>query len=529
MLHSFFENPDHVSVFALDSHYCYTGFNETHREEMLTVFGAQVTLGSCILKFLPTEDGSDLQRLFARALKGETFSVTEQYRGEYYLKVFNPLYGDINKVIGVNCNFLNVTDRVLAEQQIEAYRDELEELLDARTKEIKAQSSFYQAVFDGLPNLIFVRNEEHKYVVVNKALAEAMGVAPDQVKGKSISIIHEDKAEAIRYEKEDKHVLATGEVLEDEFIYTYPDGSSKWLLLSKRRMVLDNEKYVLGVHFDITTMKKSEHRILKANQDLTDTLSRLKSTQMRLIESEKMASLGQLTAGLAHEINNPINYVSGNVEPIKKDLSELNQMLDKASQELNYEGKRFALRYQWLFRELDALLEGVKEGTTRVKNLMSDLNSFSLPQTAQRYNHDINESITATLNLIRHHIKDRIFLDVSLGDVPSVSGNPSQLNQVFLNVMNNAIQAIDDKGEIKVSTGVEEDWVCITIEDTGHGIAKAHLGRIFDPFFTTKDVGQGTGLGLAISYRIIKDHLGSIEVNSEKLVGTIFKIKLPIG
>lgn len=255
---------------------------------------------------------------------------------------------------------------------------------------------------------------------------------------------------------------------------------------------------------------------------------------MRLIESEKMASLGQLTAGLAHEINNPINYVAGNVSPIRRDLNELKEYLNALRKHVdiaNLSEDEFPkdANFEMLFDELESLLDGVDEGTTRVKNLMSDLNAFSLPETSKKQLCNINESITTTINLIKHHLRDRITLKVKLREVPGIICNSSQMSQVFLNILNNAIQAIEDTGYIEVSSKFDEKQIIVKIKDTGAGISTANLGKIFNPFFTTKDVGEGTGLGLAISYRIIEEHKGAIEVDSEEGVGTEFRIILPVN
>lgn len=535
-LTSFIENPKYVNIFSLDRDYCYTGFNSVHKEGMKKEFQVNIMEGTSMLEVLPAELAKRVKVNIDRALRGEHVTVTSSFKNRYYTQVFNPVYGENDQITGLTSNIFDVTDRIKAEQELENYRDQLENLVKQRTDQLQRQTLFFQKIIDNLPNLIFVRDVNHRYILVNKAMADSFGCKKEDLIGESIAKTHRDLEGAKSFELEDDKLIAEGGVVEEEGQHRWPDGSSKWLFLSKRRMDLENDKYILGVHFDITYLKNTEKQLQKANDELKQALNELKSTQLRLIESEKMASLGQLTAGLAHEINNPLNYVAGNVAPIRKDLTELKTYIGKLEEVLRSvveNGKKPTFeedsKFEILFEELESLLAGVDEGTARVKSLMRDLNMFSLPEGSRQVLCDINESLRSTINLTQYHLKSRIKLvrnfDVT---IPRSLCNPQQLNQVFLNILNNAIQSIEGKGHISVTTEAINNQIVITIADTGRGIPKEHLGKIFDPFFTTKQVGEGTGLGLAISYRIIKEHGGSIDVESVPDKGTSVKVKLPV-
>ncbi|REE05695.1 PAS domain-containing sensor histidine kinase [Marinoscillum furvescens] len=526
-LAAFIENPEHISIFTLDREYRYVYFNEIHAERIQKNFGSEVKQGASILSMLPEDLAHQISKSFNRALSGEHFTVTSRFEDRYYTQVYNPVYNDQGKVIGLTGNIADVTERIRAEQELEQYKDHLEEEVERRTKEINLQSQFFQSIIDSLPSLIFVRNEKGRYVMVNRAMANSLGVPHKEVLGESISETHKSVEDVYRYEQEDREILNDDIVVEEEAYYEFPDGTGHWLLLSKRRMLLGDEAYVLGIHVDITNLKDTEMKLLQANDEQKKTLNRLKQAQVRLVESEKMASLGQLTAGLAHEINNPINYVAGNVAPIRNDLHELKEYLeDMGGPQANGNGK--TRNFDALFEELHSLLDGVDEGTTRVKNLMNDLNTFSMPAESRRYRYNINDSVRSTVNLVKHHVKGRIQINLYMGDVPSILCNPHQLNQVFLNILNNAIHAIKDEGVIDIRTSTEDAQISVAISDSGHGISSAHMKEIFDPFFTTKDQGEGTGLGLAISHRVITEHHGKIEVSSIEGKGSTFRIVLPV-
>ena len=292
---------------------------------------------------------------------------------------------------------------------------------------------------------------------------------------------------------------------------------------------------------DMQTSALFEQAIRDRNLELTELNNRLSQAQAQLLQSEKLASIGQLAAGVAHEINNPIGYVHSNLGSLDGYLQDLlciigeleklagrRRMQGGPDDELIALRKRFDLDY--LREDIPALLRESSEGIHRVKKIVQDLKDFSRLDGAQEWAiSDLHQGITSTLNIVANEIKYCADVSLEFGVIPEVECLPSQLNQVFMNLLVNAAQAMgDSRGTITVRTGCVDARVWIEVRDTGCGIRDEDLSRVFDPFFTTKLVGKGTGLGLSLSYGIVQKHGGSIELTSEVGVGTLFKIWLPV-
>ena len=288
-----------------------------------------------------------------------------------------------------------------------------------------------------------------------------------------------------------------------------------------------------------------EKKVKERTFELQKAMDNLTHAQTNLVESEKMASLGQLTAGIAHEINNPINFVSSNIYPLKLDFEDLLSVLKKYDQlfdgvELDkvleeVKNTKQEIDFDYVINEIYQLMNGIEDGANRTAEIVKGLKTFAYLDEAERKLADINEGIRSTLVLLSSSYKDEMQLFAHLGILPEIECFPGKLNQVFMNIFSNAIQAVKSKKEktpndhIMVSTEIVDDQVVIVIKDTGMGMSEEVKSKIFEPFFTTKDVGQGTGLGLSIVYSIIKKHEGTIDVESEKGVGTTFTIKLPVN
>ncbi len=287
--------------------------------------------------------------------------------------------------------------------------------------------------------------------------------------------------------------------------------------------------------------KQVEHK----NLELASTVKTLKETQQQLVVSEKMASLGQLTAGIAHEINNPINFISSNVQALKMDFQDMQNVLKKVKElekttdpvkltnELVHLGQQ--LDFDLLEEEISELLAGIERGTERTVNIVSSLRTFSRNSTENFSKADIHEGLDSTITILNSQFNGHITIKKAYGNLPLIKCQISRLNQVFLNIINNSIQAINAKsngvvhpGIIKITTEKIGNQVQIRIKDNGNGMTKETQKRLFEPFFTTKDVGEGTGLGLSISYGIIEQHHGKIDVLSSIGKGTEFLIYLPV-
>ncbi len=284
-------------------------------------------------------------------------------------------------------------------------------------------------------------------------------------------------------------------------------------------------------------VQKRTGELRETNTSLNRALEDLRRTQAQLIDSEKMASLGQLTAGVAHEINNPINFVSGNVQPLRRDIQDILSILrqyDEIVRQHHLEGAfksieafKEDLDFDLVLSEIDKLLDGIGEGAARTAEIVKGLRNFSRMDEHELKPASINQGIDSTLLILHNKIKDRIEVIRDYGEFPDIMCHPGQLNQVFMNILNNAQEAIEGKGTITIRTRKAGDSVRISIRDSGKGIPEEARKKIFDPFFTTKEVGKGTGLGLSISYGIIEKHNGTIEVKSEPGKGSEFIITLP--
>ena len=266
-------------------------------------------------------------------------------------------------------------------------------------------------------------------------------------------------------------------------------------------------------------------------------LKDLKETQNQLVQSERMASLGSLTAGIAHELNNPLNFIHGNVQPLKRDISEILALLEKyetvirekdlAKQFGEVESLKKELDLEFLVGEISSLLDGIGEGAFRSGEIVKGLRSFSRLDDDKLVIANVHDGIDSTLVLLKNRTKDRITIHLDYGEIPGIECSPTKLNQVFMNILNNAIEAIEEKGDIFIETSMNKSDIVIRIRDTGKGMSEKIRAHIFEPFYTTKDVGQGMGLGLSISYGIIKHHRGRIDVRSEPGKGSEFIIMLP--
>ncbi len=245
-----------------------------------------------------------------------------------------------------------------------------------------------------------------------------------------------------------------------------------------------------------------------------------RAIQTQLIQSEKMASLGQLVAGVAHELNTPLGAVKSSQDSLTRGLEKLEMRISEQSSDPE------TARLLEVLRELNRVNQ---EACDRIDTIAQGLRRFARLDEADLQEADIHEGIDTTLTLIQHLLKDRIRVTKQFGEVPEITCYPNQLNQLFMNVLVNAAQAIEGEGEIRIRTSVEEGVAVVEIADTGAGIAPDHLGRIFDPGFTTKGSQVGTGLGLSICYQIAQDHEGRIRVESEVGEGTTVRIELPIG
>jgi len=308
----------------------------------------------------------------------------------------------------------------------------------------------------------------------------------------------------------------------------------------------ENERIVREQNVMLETkVTERTHELNESNQELNVTLDDLKQTQSQLVESEKMASLGQLTAGIAHEINNPINFVTSNINPLKRDvemiLDAMNTIENVGLSDASPDEKKKQIAdykeevdFDYLIVEIRHLIKGIYEGASRTAEIVKGLKIFSRLDEDDLKRADINEGLQSTMVIANNLLNGKIKVITDYGELPLVESYAGKLNQVFLNIISNAIYAVDKRfgdnagGEIKIATHSDDKNAVITITDNGTGMSDQTVKKIFEPFFTTKDVGEGTGLGMSIAYNTIKKHNGQIIVNSELDKGTEFILKIPI-
>lgn len=293
----------------------------------------------------------------------------------------------------------------------------------------------------------------------------------------------------------------------------------------------------ISLMFHNTELQQNQERQIKELEAMNKAM---KKVELQLVQSEKLASIGQLAAGVAHEINNPLAYVNANLNSLKRytdylfryveGIESLREMLEgdpEIQQRLAALGQPLDLPF--LKQDLVEIIDESRDGMRRVKQIVQELKTFSRMDDAHTLEVDIHESLIGALKMVRHELKHRADIVEEYGDLPMVECVPAQLGQVFLNLLVNAAQAIRYWGTITVKTGTAgDDEVFIAISDTGSGISEDDMKHIFEAFYTTKPVGQGTGLGLAVSYNIVNQHGGRLEVDSEVDAGTTFTVYLPV-
>ncbi len=292
---------------------------------------------------------------------------------------------------------------------------------------------------------------------------------------------------------------------------------------------------------DLTQDQVRELRL--AHGALSEANGKLSEAQDKLVQSEKLASIGQLAAGVAHEINNPIGYIFSNFGTLERYLGDLFEMLagyEAAEEEMagtpsaaKLKALRERIELDFLKEDIPTLMAESKEGITRVRKIVQDLKDFSRVDAHQEWVwSNLHQGIDSTLNMVNNEIRYRADVVKEYGVLPDVYCLPSELNQVFMNLLVNAAHAITAvRGAITIRSGTDavSERVWIEVSDNGGGIPKENLARIFDPFFTTKPVGKGTGLGLSLSYGIVRKHHGQLDVRSEPGLGTTFRVTVPVN
>jgi len=403
---------------------------------------------------------------------------------------------------------------------------EISERKEAEDKLRESEERFRQLT-ENIGELFWMTTPEKKEMIYISPMYETIfGRSRDEIYEKPdlwLNYVHEDDREYIETALPKQIISEYAE----EYRIVQPDGTVRWVSENAYPIMDSNgEVYrICGVVEDITKRKQVQEALRVSLDDLERTNRHLLETQSQLVQSEKMASLGMLVAGIAHEINTPIGAVNSMHNTLVRAMKKLRDELKSFCHAECLDNENVIKTFK-LIDEANSVIE---TGTERVTTIVRRLRSFARLDEAELKEADLHEGLEDTLVLIHHEIKHNIEIVRNYGEIPSISCYPGRLNQVFLNILINAKQAIRDKGKISISTHQDNGKIFIEFADTGLGISKEKLSKVFDPGFTTKGVGVGTGLGLSICYQIIQDHHGEIRVDSEVDIGTTFTIILPIN
>jgi len=503
-----------------------------HKFCSLTGYSAAEAIGQNprVLKSgeMPPEQYDELWRTISQGgtWRGEFHN--RKKSGELYWESASiaPILDDQGRILRYLAVKEDITQRKIYETEL---LNNTEELL-LKHKELNTMFSLvnigkreWEDTMDSIPEMVLMCDPTGAITRCNRAVTSFTGLTYNQILGLDcLELLVRSGMEISSCDDSNAHM-------------TYVGGSRHFeLLFNELKQLGSNE-----VRGSVVTIHETTE-FLRVNEDLKKASIELQQAQAQAFQQEKMASIGQLAAGVAHEINNPIGFISSNLATMGKYMQKLHAFEDTVIDALQKQGDRETveqlnnvrsqMKIDFILNDLHTLLDESRDGAERVRCIVSDLKSFSHQDETQCKPFSINDCLDSTLNMARNEIK--YVADVTRDydpALPLLNCYPQKLNQVFMNLLVNAAHAIEGHGTIRIKTFSEGDEIVVRISDTGKGIAPENLTRIFEPFFTTKEVGKGTGLGLSISYDIIKKHGGTINVESKLGSGTTFIIRLPLN
>lgn len=451
-----------------------------------------------------------------------------------------PLVNTLGEVVGAIETLQDVTRRHEAEEELRRHRNELEEMVVDRTAELLSTHHELEAFLENA-SVGIIATANQKIQRGNKKFKEMFELGEVSPSGLPTCEFFNSEADFQSLSSVAYPVLSQGGSLLHEMEMRTRAGNKLWVqMIAYVANPLEPTAGTWWLLQDTTEVRRVQRELELNYERIKQTNSRLEEAQNQLLQSEKMASIGQLAAGVAHEINNPVGFVSSNlgslrgyVEPMFSLLMLLkNTPASALPADVRDELARVdaAVDLDFLQEDLPALLNESEEGLARVKKIVQDLKDFSRIDHADWQDADLNAGLDSTLNVVMNEVKYKAEVRKRYGQLPPVRCIAAQLNQVFMNLIVNAAHAIVERGTITLTTSDEgEGWVCVAVADTGSGMTDEVKRRIFEPFFTTKPVGKGTGLGLSLSFSIVQKHGGHIEVDSEPGHGTCFRVKIPVS
>ncbi len=390
---------------------------------------------------------------------------------------------------------------------------------------LNQQLRFTQEIINAIPTPVFYKDKVGHYIGCNRAFEQFFGLTQLELIKRSMRGLKLMEPHEL-HDQMDRECLSSNQPCRYEASLVNAEGVECDVIITKAPYLLDKGKSggIVATFTDISERKHSE--IL------------LQQMQGQIIQQEKMASIGQLAAGVAHEINNPMGFITSNLTSLGKYADRLDEYIAALQHSLGscavhpdseqIDKLRQKLKVDYIISDVRELVNESLDGANRVRRIVQDLKSFSRVDQADRCRTNLNEALETTINIAWNEIKYIATLERNFGEIPDIVCYPQQLNQVFLNLLVNAAQAMEKQGSITVRTWSDSDSVFVSVEDTGKGMQEEVQKRIFDPFFTTKEAGKGTGLGLSISADIVRKHGGDISVTSRVGEGTEFTVRLPI-
>jgi two-component system, NtrC family, sensor kinase len=409
---------------------------------------------------------------------------------------------------------------------------------------------FYHSLVETIPQMILCKDLEGRFTFANQKFCAELGRTLEEIKGKT-DLDFFPKELALKYRRDDQKVIESGQLVDLVEQHVTPQGDKLYVQVMKTPLYGPDGKAIgiQGIYWNVTARLEAEEKLKEQNITLhalarseLEAHSALKAAQSRMVESEKLASLGFLVAGVAHEINNPLAFVSNNVAVLERDLRDmitliglyrlferpetathasLNGQIDLVSEQLDLD---------YTLNNLPQLIERTREGLRRIERIVKDLRLFARVDEGEWNEVDLNPGIESSVNMVQGYARKKgVRLVTDLAPLPLVRCRAAKIHQVVVNLLMNGIEACHDDGIVTIRTFADPDAdaVRIDVADTGCGIEPEIRERIFDPFFTTKPIGEGTGLGLSISYGIVQEHGGSIDVQSTPPDGACFLVRLP--